>query len=96
MAGRRLVFMPLAAKARQAFVNARHEAALEALFELDKLIQSHPESGTGTSRKGRFSLKTLISVHQNAFLCEVVYSFTDRAISWQNFAWMDSGESRNP
>ena len=87
MPGRRLVFRPLALKARQSFVNIWHEAALDILCELDKIVQSHPEYGTQTSRKGRFSLKLKVSAHQSLLLCEIIYSFTDRAVSWETFTW---------
>jgi len=87
MAGRCLVFEPLAIKARQAFVNSHHEAALEALCELDKLVESRPESGTETSSKGCFSLEAWISAHQKTFLCQVVYSFSGSAIRGEAFFW---------
>ena len=93
---RNLVFAPLAVKARQAFVNSKHEAALEALCELDKFVQTHFESGTETFSKGYFTLKTMISVHQNAFLCTVVYSFTDRTIRWDSFAWKVAKAAQPP
>ena len=87
MLGRRLVFMPLALKARQGFVNTWHETALDVLCELDKIVQTHPEYGTKTSRQGRFSLKLKVSAHQNLIICEIIYSFTDRAVRWETFTW---------
>jgi hypothetical protein len=87
MGNRYLIFMPLALKARQAFVSAKHEAALDALSVMDKLVQSRPESGTETPRKGRFILKMKVSASQNIFLCEIIYSFTPSVVRWENFAW---------